>query len=223
VVRPVAPVEPVAPAEAAPTPVPAPPASSRQVDPRTDTGPIVRPPVESGDLWVYRRSNGRTSVVMTQSATRVSPEGIALRTELAGSPDSSTALYDRDWGLVASGYNDYLPSLHYYAFPLYVGKRWGIDSAVSNFGAGQVSRVKGEARAVRWEEIEVPAGKFLALKIDIDIELADPGDPARKLRVLETHWYARTVLRAIKVESHSVIEGNEPSNEVIDLLSYKLD
>ncbi len=204
-------------------PLPPPPPPGPRIDPRDDTGPIVRPPVQSGDQWVYRRSNGKSSMVLRQSAQRVSQEGIALRTELDNSPDSSTALYNREWSLVASGYNDYMPALRYYAFPLYVGKRWSIDSALSNFGAGQTSRVKGEAAAVRWEQVEVPAGKFLALRIEIDMETADPGDAERKVRVRETHWYARTVLRAVKVESHSIVGEGVPSTEIIELMAYRME
>jgi hypothetical protein len=213
--------KPEAPPAAAPAAPPARPGTP--VDPRTDTGPIVRPPLQSGDAWIYRRNTGRQSVLMRQEALRVSADGVALRTELAGSPDTSTALYDREWGLLASGYNDYAPALRYYAFPLYAGKRWGINSSISNFGAGQASRVKGEAWAQGWEQVEVGAGKFLALKIEIDMEISDPGNPERQVRVRETHWYARTVLRAVRVESHSVVAGQEPTSELIELVSYRMD
>jgi len=211
--------EPAPKAEAPAAPPPATP-----VDPRADTGPIAKPPVHTGDSWIYRRSDGKSSAVMRQTAVKVSDEGIALRTELARAPESSaTALYDREWGLLASGYNDYRPVLRYYAFPLYAGKRWSINSAVSNFGAGQTSSVKGEAWATGWEQVEVPAGRFLALKIEIDIETVDPGSPQRVLRVRETHWYARTVLRPVKVESHAVVGDAAPTGEVIEMLSYRME
>jgi hypothetical protein len=209
------------PAEASEAKPPAKPAAP--ADPRSDTGPIVKPPVQGGDRWVYRRSTGPTSTVMRQTVLRVSEDGIALRTEAAGSPDSSTALYNRDWALVASGYNDYQPALAYYSFPLYTGKRWSINSAVSNFGAGQTGRVKGEAIAAGWERVTVAAGSFMTLRIEIDMEIADPGDATRTVRVRETHWYARTVLRAVKVESHSVVGDQAPTSEQIELISFHMD
>ncbi len=113
--------------------------------------------------------------MIRQRVEKVSDDRVALLTEQVGSPDTTTALYDREWGLVASGYNEYRPALRYYSFPLYAGKRWGIDSAVSNFGAGQTGRVKGEAHAAGWENVDVAAGKYLALRIEIDVETADPG------------------------------------------------
>ncbi|MDB5803546.1 MAG: hypothetical protein JWN73_868, partial [Betaproteobacteria bacterium] len=218
-----------APTEAAPAaeapPKAAPPARpGAPVDPRVDTGPIIKPPVQTGDAWIYRRSDGKSSAVMRQTATKVTDDGIALRTELARSPDTSTtALYDREWGLVASGYNDYRPALRYYSYPLYAGKRWTVNAAISNFGAAQTSRIKGEAWATGWEQVEVPAGKFLALKIEIDIETADPGNPRRVLRVRETHWYVRTVMRPVKVESHSVVGDAAPTGDVVELLSYRME
>lgn len=160
---------------------------------------------------------------MRQSVAKVSEDGIALLTEQAGSSDTSTVLYDRQWGLVASGFNDYQPALRYYSFPLYAGKRWAINSAVSNFGAGETGRVKGEAHAVGWEEIEVAAGKFLALRIELDLETADPGDASRTIRVRETHWYARTVLRPVKVESHAVVADQAPAGDVTELVDYRME
>ncbi|HEY4374578.1 MAG TPA: hypothetical protein VGN52_21830 [Burkholderiales bacterium] len=200
----------------------APPTPSKPVDPRIDTGPIVKPPVHAGDSWLYRRSNGKNSVAMRQTAVKVSDDVIALRTELLRSPDNSTVLYDREWGLMASGYNEYRPALHYYSFPLYAGKRWSINTAISNFGAAQTSRVKGEAWATGWEQVEVPAGRFLALRIEIDVETSDPGNPDRTVRVRETHWYVRTVLRPVKVESHSVVGNAEPTGETVEMLSYRM-
>lgn len=199
----------------APKPVPAP------LDPRIDTGPIVKPPVHAGDMWMYRRNTGRNSAVMRQTVARLSDEAIALRTELVNSPDSSTALYDREWNLTASGYNEYRPALRYYSFPLYAGKRWSINTAVSNFGAGQTGRVKGEAWATGWEQVEVPAGRFLALRIEIDIETTDPSNPERAVRVRETHWYVRTVLRAVKVESHAVVGDAQPTGETVEMIGYR--
>jgi hypothetical protein len=209
----------------APQPPEAPPpprASSQPLDPRADTGPIVRPPVAEGDQWIYRHANGKSSVVIRQRIEKVSEDRVALLTEQIGSPDTTTALYDREWGLVASGYNEYRPALRYYAFPLYAGKRWGIDSEVSNFGAGQASRVKGEAHAAGWENVDVAAGKYLALRIEIDVETADPGDAARRIRVRETHWYARTVMRPVKVESHSIVADQAPTNDTVELVRYRM-
>jgi hypothetical protein len=206
-----------------PGPVPVKPAPPRQIDPATDTGLLLRPEVQTGDEWVYRRSTGTTSRVMRQTITGVNEQGMTLKTEDAGSPDSSVAVHDRNWGLLGSGFNDYRPALAYYSFPLYVGKRWGVDSNVSNFGAGQSGRMRGEGRAIGWETVVVPAGRFLAMKIEVSIETADPGDPQRTLMVRERHWYSRVVLRPVRVESETTIAGETPKSETVELMSYRIE
>lgn len=193
------------------------------IDPRVDTGVVTRPAVEIGDEWLYRRSNGRSSHVVRQSVTAVNDQGISLKTQQERSDESSIAVHDREWGLLGSGFNDYRPALAYYSFPLYPGKRWGIDSNVSNFGAGQSGRMKGEGRVAGWEEVVVPAGRFLALRIEISIETADPGDSARVLTVKESHWYARAAMRPVKVESETSIAGAASRSELVELLSYRLE
>lgn len=199
------------------------PSSARQPDPRSDTGPVMRPVVQVGDEWTYRRAVGAVSGMVRQSVVRVDEQGISLRTETAGSPDSSIAVHDLAWGVLGSGFNTYRPALAYYAFPLYSGRRWGIDSTVSNFGAGQEGRMKGEGRAVGWEDVTVPAGRFLAMRIELDIETVDPGEVTRKLSVRETHWYARTVLRPVKVVTEITVAGEQPRSETVELLAYSIE
>ena len=209
-------------AEGQPKPAAASDATSR-ADPRGDTSLLRRPALQTGDQWIYRRASGPVSRAVRQTVVNVNEQGISLKTEEAGSQDSSTTIHDRDWGLLGSGYNDYRPALAYYSFPLYPGKRWGIDSRVSNFGADQSGRMKGEGRALDWEVVDVPAGRFLSLKIEVVIETADPGDPKRVVTVRENHWYAREVLRPVRVESATTIAGEAASRETIELLSYTIE
>lgn len=195
----------------------------REREARPDTSPIIRPAVQVGDQWLYRRSATRQSHALRQSVTGVSEQGIALKSEQPGSGESSVTVHDRDWGLLGSGFNDYRPALAYYVFPLYAGKRWGIDVAVGNFGAGQTGRMKGEGRAVAWETVEVPAGRFHVLRVELAIETSDPGDAKRRIVVKEVHWYAREVLRPVRVESETEVAGEAPRLETVELLSYRLE
>lgn len=188
-----------------------------------DTGPIIRPDVQEGDQWVYRRTGDGAPRALRQTVTRRVVQGISLLTEVSDSADTTVTVFDRSWGLIGSGFNDYRPPLAYYSFPLYAGKRWGIDSEVSNFGAGQTGRMRGEGRAVAWEEVQVPAGRFLALRIEVRIDAADPGDAARTLTVAETHWYARNVLRPVRVVSESRVGADAARTETIELVSYRLE
>lgn len=179
--------------------------------------------MREGDEWIYRRASGTASVLLRQRVTLVNFDGISLLTEMAGSPDTSTAVYNREWGLLGSGYNTYMPALAYYAFPLYPGKRWRIDSSVSNFGAGQTGRIEGEGMATGFEEVETVAGRFFALKVVAEFETGDPGDAAYRVKVRETHWYAREMLRAVKVESVTQAGNQGPRQETIELVSFHLE
>jgi hypothetical protein len=190
---------------------------------RADTGPITRPDVREGDQWIYRRTGDGAPRALRQTVTRLLALGISLLTEVSDSADTSVTVYDRGWGLVGSGFNDYRPALAYYSFPLYAGKRWGIDSEVSNFGAGQSGRMRGEGRALEWEEVDVPAGRFTALKVEVKIEGADPGDAARTLAVEETHWYVREVQRPVRVISRARVGAEASRAETIELVSYRLE
>ena len=123
---------------------------------------------------------------------------------------------------MASGYNSYVPALAYYTFPLYPGKRWRIDSAVSNFGAGQTGRITGEGVATGFEEVDTAAGRFFALKVVAEFETGDPGDASYRVKVRETHWYAREMLRAVKVESVTQAGTSAPRQETIELVRFQL-
>ena len=188
-----------------------------------NTGPVTRPQVRVGDEWIYRRGQGATRVLIRQRVTQVNEQGISLMTDTAGSTDTSTAVYDREWGLRASGFNTYAPALAYYAFPLYPGKRWGIDSTVDNFGAGQASKITGEGVAAGFEIVDTQAGRFVTLKVQITVETSDPGDAARRVKVRETHWYSRDILRAVKVESMTQFAHEAPRQETVELLRYRIE
>ena len=204
-------------------PKPAPGAVERVAAPAENLGPITRPLVRAGDEWIYRRVSGSSSTLLRQRVTHIDFDGISLSSELAGSPDTTTAVYSREWGLLGSGYNTYAPALAYYSFPLYPGKRWRIDSAVSNFGAGQTGRIEGEGVALGFEEVETAAGKFMTLKVLATFETGDPGDAAYRVKVRETHWYAREILRTVRVESETQAGSDAPRRETIELVKFKLE
>lgn len=221
----VAPLVPVPPqvAPAAPAASAAPAAVAGAVPAAANVGPITRPQVRQGDQWIYRRVVGNASVLLRQRVTDLNEIGISLLTESTGTFDVTTTVYDRQWGLLGSGFNTYAPALAYYSFPLYVGKRWRINSSVNNFGAGQTGQMTGEGAALGFEMVETAAGQFVALKVQVEIETTDPGDAARAIRVRETHWYARDVLRAVKVESTTQVANEAPRQETIELVDFKFD
>ena len=79
------------------------------------------------------------------------------------------------------------------------------------------------AMADRSAATDTQAGQFVALKVLIDIETSDPGDAARRVKVRETHWYVRDMLRAVRVESATQIGTDAQQQETVELLRYKLE
>ena len=104
-----------------------------------------------------------------------------------------------------------------------LGLSGGIDSAVSNFGAGQSGRIRGEGMAIGWEEVVVPAGRFAALRVEVTLETSDPGDAARVVRVREVHWLAAQALRAVRVQSEVEVAGEDVRRETVELMSFRIE
>ena len=214
-----APVAP--PAVAQPPTVPTPSAAARSLDPRR---PITRAPVQVGDIWAYLRNvAGSEPTVIEQQVVNVNKDGISLKNQLRGAFDSQTNVYSREWNLLASGFSDYEPALAYYSFSLYPGKKWRVVSSLRHVGQrDQVARVVASGEVLDWEEIEVPAGKFLTLKVRVLIEAADPGEPDRTFRTEEFHWYAREVMRPVRVSSVTTATDGKPTAETIELVAFRL-
>ncbi len=209
-------VTPPAPAAAAPSVS----GGNQALDPRR---PITRAPVRVGDIWAYLRSvAGAEPTVIEQQVVDVNKDGISLKNQLRGSFDSQTNVYSREWNLLASGFSDYDPPLAYYSFSLYPGKKWRVVSSLRHVGQrDQIARVTAQGEALEWEEVEVPAGKFLTLKVRVLIEAADPGEATRTFRTEEFHWYARDVMRPVRVISVTTTTDGKPVAETIELVAFR--
>jgi hypothetical protein len=171
-------------------------------------------------------------VAFEQEVMQSGKDGFSVRTRLReretttaptyySISDSTTAVYTRDWNLVTSGFNDYAPPLAYYQFSLYAGKTWRQAGRVGNFGSGQETALVVTGTVVGWEEVEVPAGKFQTMRVELVIQTNDPGDATRAFETRETHWYAPVAQRPVKVQTRSITTGTETA-ETIELISFDL-
>jgi hypothetical protein len=72
-------------------------------------------------------------------------------------------------------------------WPLEVGKTWSSDMNFTRFD-GVTGNLKQDARVLAYEEVQVPAGRFMAFKIEKDgyIRLANGFTG----RMVDTFWYA---------------------------------
>jgi hypothetical protein len=180
-----------------------------------------------GDRWIFLvQPDEGVQQAIEQEVMAGDKDLLSLRTRLrvtdesVGVFDYSTALYSPEWNLVANGFNRYTPPLTYYRFSLFPGKSWRQATQVSNFGSGTSTELVAHGQVVGWEEIEVPAGKYRTLRIDLRIETSDPQDPARKFETLETHWYSPEVMRPVKVVSRTT-GGEKPVGSTTELVGIR--
>jgi hypothetical protein len=73
------------------------------------------------------------------------------------------------------------------AWPLEVGKQWSMDMDYERADGGK-GNLKMDARVVAYEEVTVPAGKFMAFKIEQEGYVRTSAGWSG--RMVETYWYA---------------------------------
>ncbi len=93
---------------------------------------------------------------------------------------------------------DFEPALTLYRFPLDAGKSWVDSVNATDPATGRKTPVKIFAKALKWEDITVPAGKFRALKVRRLIAPED-GDATRSpTTVTLIDWYAPQVSGSVR-------------------------
>jgi len=203
------------------------PVAVAQVTPERIAGPAVK----VGDTWIFNKLDGWNNVLQDISlvrVTRVGVEGILM--EASALDGSNVARIQRtpDFNLVRVEAEQFskttLPYYPNFSFPLWVGKTWKSKVAFeSTDQPGKEVWAELEARVVGSESVTVPAGTFLALKI----ELSGPYR-AKSLegswagRIEDTLWYAPQVRNAVRYE-YKDSSGAAPYNhEIHELVRYWL-
>jgi hypothetical protein len=134
--------------------------------------PVPRPEVKAGDTWVYRRIELETGKPAGRPTSRVAfanDKVIQVVVMRGKQGDEVDETYTADWNAIAlAGGGNFTPHTGTFRFPLVVGESWRADfeNTVPRLGAFQVKHER-TVKVVGWEEVEVPAGKFRALKIEV--------------------------------------------------------
>jgi hypothetical protein len=127
-----------------------------------------------GDLWEWRQFDNRTKLD-DPAITRLVVEEKGVREFVAEGMRRPLV-----WAYVAEP-----SSKPWRVWPLEVGKRWSID--MDFVSAGGSGNMKMDARVLAYEEVVVPAGKFMAFKIEHDGFVSTGNFNGR---MVETFWYA---------------------------------
>lgn len=93
---------------------------------------------------------------------------------------------------------EFAPALPLYRFPLEAGKGWVDTVQAVDPGSGRKTAVKVFAKAIAWEEVTVPAGKFRALKVRRSIAPEDGDTTRSRTTVTLIDWYAPQVDGTVK-------------------------
>jgi hypothetical protein len=222
------------------------------------TESIPQPTLQAGDTWSYQNTLEKTPSVWRQThsqstVVRSSPSTVLVRNTEVGSPNPpAEILLNADWSRFRS-LNGKETIVHKpFAFPLTLGKTWDMeytDDHPSNT-SHKTEHHQLQFRVVGWEDVQVPAGKFKALKIEADGTWS--GEVAPKVaasvatqagadgtttaaqtvnvaartvtgRLYDALWYAPEVKRGVKtIEEFYDINGVRNERDTVELESYKL-
>jgi hypothetical protein len=155
------------------------PAPAQAADPLAVPAPSLRP----GDGWVYRRTHEQGPAGFTEKSFAMRVERVDGDTMVVGiKPDGADLAFEdhrmgSDWSQrrIINGLETVTGCP--FDFPMTAGKTWTVDFTEPKL-TGPTTSVHFHTvfKAVGWEDVETPAGKFRALKIQgdgtIDVDVA---------------------------------------------------
>jgi hypothetical protein len=135
------------------------------------------------------------------------------------------ARYDRNLNTLRSRNVAFEPAYPRYSFPLAIGKTWRGDVRSSQVPAERYGTLLQHLSAsVRgWERVTVPAGTFVALRIDIAIDWRNTDDAQVWGNSTESFWYVPQVRNMALHHRVDFAQGRlESNNAVIELESFRV-
>lgn len=194
---------------------------------------VAGPGVKVGDTWIYNKLRGRDGSLEHVSLNVVRSVGAAGILMDSSNLDGSQVYKVRRtaaFNLVditgedgsVQGARPFYPN---FSFPLKVGKTWRqpVEFTIVN-RPGDYVRADLEARVVGWESVTVPAGTFLALKIEMGGwyrgRMIDnwPLDG----HIEDTAWYSPEVRNVVRYEYKDTAGVSVFNHEVQELMRYWL-
>lgn len=131
--------------------------------------------------------------------TQADQTGYTFQKGVVGRASSLVDLsYDTSLNLVGGRTGQYSPALHYYDFPLWVGKSWNVKSDVANNTFKDVQNANGTVKG--WETLSTAFGDIKTLKIVVNFISYKEG--VEVSRGLDVSWYAPDLGRAVQSEEY---------------------
>jgi hypothetical protein len=208
---------------------------------RAEGQPVGAPRISINDSWTYQETieNGAGwHQTRTQSTVlRVGPTSITLSSSQIGSvTPPHEQLRGVDWSRSRSVNGLETVVYQPLSFPLSIGKTWEVEFTEDNPNRKYSSvQMRTAYRAVGWEDVTVPAGRFRALKIEADMawsgvialsvagaagSIAPTTDSGRSYAAI---WYVPEVKKWVKtVEISYDANGVRSGQRAQELESYKV-
>jgi hypothetical protein len=182
---------------------------------------VVKPEVRVGDSWTYRANYvlGPGEDIHETRVSFADDKVILVVSTRKSDGKEFDSSWTSEWNAVTS-YTGlmYRPPTGILRFPLRVGDRYPVKFEVLQLRGGNVTQnTTGSATVAGWETVEVPAGKFRAMKVDLEA-VYQPLDGSRAYLQQATFWYVPEVRRWVKLQS---VTPNRKLSE--ELLEYKLN
>ena len=218
----------------------------------------AQPALQAQDTWTFRRTTETQQEPWRQvhfvgTVLRYSASTMLMQNKEVDSPSPPREiLIDSDWSAFRSLGGKETVVHRPFTFPMSVGKTWDLeftDDHPNNKNHKSETR-KLKYRVVGWEDVEVPAGKFKALKIEADgswsgeiaprttASIANQASAQGTTAVAQTvnvkaetvtgrlyqaYWYAPNVKREVKsVEENYDTNGLRSARWTNELESYKV-
>jgi len=220
--------------------------------------PPGAPAVHAGDTWTYRLTREKASSGWSQSrdettVSRVTSSSIYYTVKASGSTQAPKELFSGlDWSRSRDVNGKETIVNRPFSFPLTVGKTWNVDYTEQHPNKAHKSENwTSKFTVVGYETVEVPAGKFNALKIEAEGHWTAEIEPTQSVvqganstaegtsmttevqkaregaatgRTYKAFWYVPEVKRWVKsVEEYYGAGGVRNESYVGELESFKVD
>ena len=217
---------------------------------------LDRPQVRAGDSWIYRTTQetgkaGWNQVRDELTVTRVTGSTIYFEVRPAGSSQPPKEIYrGSDWSTTRDVNGKETAVMRPLSFPLSPGKTWAVTYTEQNPNKKLSTETRDDKYTVAgYEMVEVPAGKYRALKIEAEGRWSAQLAPSQTIiqgaqsrasgatmstevektvakdvsgRLYKAYWYVPEIKRWVKsVEEDYDSGGVRNARRTMELESYK--
>jgi hypothetical protein len=200
--------------ESTPLPSVSPAQAASRTAADSDVAPIPQPALHSGDVWVDR-IDGADREFRIESIHDGKMEVDFWGAEMTTDSVFNVIVY-RSLTMSSSEPTISDKPGMWFSFPLYPGKTWDNHYNWETTGAAPVKgKADDHGKVLGWEDVQVPAGTFHALKVEVDSRFYGKGGMADDETLI--FWYSPQVNRFVKFDYRSIYEGEL----LAEMVSYK--